>query len=390
MKRIDLFAPPLSHYNVLHHFTQKLYEAFQRQGINCRLLQAKKNNPQPFLDALFQDPPECTLSFNGLLPDEQGRFFCDMIGIPHVACLVDSPNAYLPLTQSKLTIVTCVDRASLDFFKGLGFERALFLPHAVEQLEAPDSHAKREYEVVMLSSCIDYEAMHCEWKEKYPFPLCKAMEETVEIAWQDCTMPFYAAFAQAVDRQLNLRTGLDPQKIDYMNVLEEIELYIRGKARVELVRAIVDAEVTIFGSSDGAVGWKQYLGNKRNVEIRDPVPYEQALAIMRRSKILLNSCPWIKYGLHERILAGLASGALVLTEENGYIKEVFKEGESIVYYDLQRLDKANHRVNEYLADETKRQKVAAQGRQITLHAHTWDQRAAQLIKELPPLLKKLK
>ena len=117
MKRIDVFMPPLSTYGVLHHFTEKMHEALLRAGIQSRLLEAKRNDPGPFLKALFEDKPDCTISFNGLLPDTQGRFFCDMVNIPHVACLVDSPNSYLSLTQSPLTIITCVDQSSVDFFR---------------------------------------------------------------------------------------------------------------------------------------------------------------------------------------------------------------------------------------------------------------------------------
>ena len=58
MKRIDVFMPPLSAYGVLHHFTQKLHEALLRCGVKSRLLEAKKNDPAPFLKELFENPPE--------------------------------------------------------------------------------------------------------------------------------------------------------------------------------------------------------------------------------------------------------------------------------------------------------------------------------------------
>src|SRR6516162_3155093 len=105
MKKIDVFMPPLSQYSVLHHFTKKLHEALVQQGIVSRLLEAKHNDPGPFLDALLKDPPDCTLSFNGLLPDNQGRFFSDMIRIPHVACLVDSPTNFLTLVRSPYSVI---------------------------------------------------------------------------------------------------------------------------------------------------------------------------------------------------------------------------------------------------------------------------------------------
>lgn len=382
--------PPLSQYGVLHHFTRMMHEALQRCGIKCRLLEAKKKDPRPFLEALFQDPPDCTLSFNGLLPDEEGRFFCDMIRIPHVACLVDSPNSFLPLIRTPYSIITCADRSSVDFFQGIGFSNALFMPHAVERTLVPEPGSKREYDVVMLSSCIDFEETRSSWKQKYSPALCEAMEEAVDLTLSDQVTPYYLAFVQALDKQVNRQSGIDPQTINLVAVLDEIEMVIRGKDRVELIKAIKDAKVDIFGSAESLKGWKKYLGNKRNVTVHDPVPFEQALAIMKHSKIILNSCPWIKNGAHERIFSGLACGALVITNENVYMREQFQDGESIVFYQHGKWDKANHRVNEYLENRPKREQVAESGRKIVMKAHTWDHRAAQLIRELIPLIEKVR
>jgi glycosyltransferase involved in cell wall biosynthesis len=310
-----------------------------------------------------------------------------MVNIPHVACLVDSPNSFVPLIQSPSTVITCVDRTSVDFFKGMGFSKALFMPHGVDRTLAPDASGKREYDVVMLASCIDYEAIRASWKKKYPAPLCIAMEETAEKALNDLAKPYYQVFVEALDKQVQQQTGIDPQQINFIEILDEIEMYLRGKDRVELVKSIKDAKVDIFGSGEGSGGWRKYVGDKKNVVIHDPVPFEQALAIMKHSKILLNSCPWISYGGHERIFSGLACGALVITNENPYLSHEFKDGESIVFYHHGKWDKANHRVNEYLENASKRQLVAGKGRDIVMSRHTWDHRAQQLIKELPALLK---
>ena len=387
--KIDIFMPPLSNYSVLHHFTKEMHEAMLRLGVQSRLLEAKRTDPAPFIKAILEDKPDFTLSFNGLLPDNQGRFFCDMINIPHVACIVDSPNIFMDLTKSPLTIITCVDRGSVDFFKGTGFDRVLFMPHGVESSLKPDQSSNREYDVVMLSSCIDYEALHDSWKKKYSPGLCKALEEAAEKALGDLSVPYYQAFVEALDKQVQEQSGIDPEELDFLEVLGDLEMYIRGKDRVELVRSIKEAKVDVFGSADGETGWKKYLSNQRNVVIHDPVPFEQALDIMKHSKIVLNSSPWISYGGHERLFAGLACGALVLTNENPFLAKEFKDGESIAFYQHGRWDKANHRVNEYLENAAKRDLVAKNGKDIVLSRHTWDQRAAKLLEDLPALLKNL-
>ena len=69
--------------------------------------------------------------------------------------------------------------------------------------------------------------------------------------------------------------------------------------------------------------WKKYFEKQSNIIVHDAVPYAESLEIMKQSKIVLNSSIKNKFGAHERIFAGLASGALVLTNENIYLKEYF-------------------------------------------------------------------
>lgn len=379
--------PPRSQYGVLHHFTKKMSEALTRQGVMCKILESEKNNPAPFLEELFNNPPDCTLSFNGLLPDDEGRFFCDLIKIPHVACLVDSPNQFFLLAKSPLTIITCPDRFACDFFKGLNCEKVLFMPHGVEQDLNFNETEKRIYDVTMLSSCIDYEAIRKSWPKIFSKGLCQVLDEAAEMTLSDSETPYVQAFVQTLDRHASKLGGIDPREINFFEVLDQLEMYIRGKDRIKLVQGIKDAKVDVFGSAESADIWKKYLGSQSNVIIHDAVPFEEALKIMKQSRIVLNSCPWIKNGTHERILAALACGALVITNENIYMRENFKDNKDIVFYQHGKWDRANDVVNEYLSDENKRKKLVEKGRQKVMKHHTWDQRAENLLRELKGCLK---
>ncbi len=385
INRIDLFMPPRSQYGVLHHFTKKFAEAFNRAGVNCRVMEAQHDNPRPFLEDIFKDPPDCTLSFNGLLPDVEGRFFCDLINIPHVACLVDSPNQFFLLVKSPYTIVTCPDRFACDFFRGMNCENVVFMPHACEKdLEAGDD--KRIHDVVMLASCIDHEAIRQDWKEKYPKALCEALDHAAETTLSDQETSYVQAFVQALDHQIQF--GLDPRKIDYFEILDELERYIRGKDRNELLLSIKDAKVDLFGA--GKECWQKYIKNNKNITLHNPVNFDEALDVMRKSKIVLNSCAWIKNGAHERIFYGLGCKSLVITNENIYTRENFTDGKNIVFYQHGKWGEVNEKVNYYLANESERQKVVEQGHKIVMENHTWDVRANMLLKELEPILKRLK
>lgn len=387
VKRIDLFMPPKGQYGVLHHFTLKLSEALVRNHVHTRVLQAERTNPKPFLEKIFSDPPDFTLSFNGLLPDDEGRFFCDLINIPHVACLVDSPNQFLMLAKSSKTIITCPDRFSCEFFRGLNCKNVLFMPHAVEKELIGQEDKKKAYDVVMLASCIDFEAIHEKWKSQFSPSLFKVLREAAEITLSDQDISYVQAFVQALDKEVRKPNGIDPREIDYFTLLDELENYVRGKDRVELLKGIKDARVDIFGA--GADHWKKYLKDQKNCVVHDSVSFEKAIDIMKKSKILLNSSAWIKNGAHERIFAGIATGALVITNENIYMREHFKSNEDIVFYQHGKWASANEQVNFYLNNPEKRKEVVEKGRKIVEKHHTWDVRAKQLITELKPILSQI-
>ncbi|MBS4168005.1 glycosyltransferase [Parachlamydia sp. AcF125] len=380
INRIDIFVPSRSQYGVLNQFTREFAEALSRQGVICRILEAQKGNPEPFLDQIFQNPPDCTLSFNGLLPDEEGRFFCDLIQIPHVAYLVDAPTHFFPLANSPLTLTTCVDNLGSQFFNELDCEYTFFLPHGVDK-KLKNLDSRRPHEVVMFSSCIDYEKIRESWDHRFSKPLVNALHETVEMALYQDGISYLHAFVQAVDRQAKQGNPIPSQEINFIELLDTLERYIRGKDRTELVRGIQDAQVEVFGAPDGSKSWSDYFKDKPNVRCHPPVPYPQALEIMQQAKIVLSSCAWIKSGLHERILAGTQLGALVVCQENPYLLAQFKRN-SLLYYRHGEWESVNEKIGYFLNHEAERQARVQQGQHIIQTGHTWDHRATQLLHHL--------
>jgi glycosyltransferase involved in cell wall biosynthesis len=265
------------------------------------------------------------------------------------------------------------------------------MPHAVERELAPIADGNKRYDVTVLCSLIDCEKLKKGWKEKYNKGLITIMEEAIEKTMSDGTTSYVQALVNAVDRHMELQYALDPRKIDFISIMDDIEMYIKGKSRIDIINAVTDAEVHVFGSAPEGSSWQQCLGGERpNVIIHEPVPYEQALEILQQTKILLNSSPWIKNGAHERIFSGLACGALVMTNDNIYLSEHFEDGKNIALYQNDSLNGVNAQVNEYLSDDAKRNAIVDAGRKLVMKEHTWDQRAGQLVKELGPILENIK
>lgn len=387
LERIDLFMPPSSRYGVLHYFTKCLAQALSRCGIRTRVLEAERDNPKAFLDTIFSDKPECTISFNGLLPDQEGRFFCDLIQIPHVACLVDAPHHFVSLTRSPYSIITTVDRSARDFFQQVKFNNVLFMPHAVpkeQMVKRTKVNESRPIDVLCIASFIDFEEIAARWKKKLPKPLAESLHETAELALRDRTTPYMQFFVKNLDRISREHPSIDVKSFNHLELLDDLEDYINGKERIELAKAVGDTPLHIFGV--GSDHWLKYKPPQARWTIHEAVEYEKIPELISRSKLLLNSCASIKQGGHERLFTGIARGAVVLTNRNGYTQEEFKHNENILMFEYGELDEVENLIKSYLNDPKKQLDLVQQGQELIEAYHTWDHRAALLANELSPIL----
>lgn len=389
IKKIDLFLPKKGQYGVLNHFTHQLGDALARKGVEIRFLEAEYNNPRPFLDKIYTGKPSCTLSFNGLLPDPLGNFFCDMIKIPHIACLMDSPIQFYSLAQSPLNIVGCVDKYDVDFFKHIPFENSFFFPHAADPDIKSNQQNNRIYDVVMMASLVDYISIRNSWREHFPPLVCQAMEDAAELVLSNASTTCIEAFVEVIDSYMKGPVMFDPTSVDFLSCLGQIEAYVKGRDRVEMVRAISHAKVYVFGSASKGCSWKKYVGDKPNVIIHEAIPFEQTIEIMKQSRIVLCPASRIKYGADERVFYGSACGAVPITERNDFLAKDYTDLDSISFFETGVWEQIDDNVSYYLSKKEELHRVAHAGHDITMKHHTWDNRADLLLEKVPSILERM-
>lgn len=366
--------PASSQYGVLHHFTRKLGEALQRQGFACRLIE----NERIWTDTL-RTIPDLTIGFNGVPQHPSGVLLCDLIDKPHLCCLMDLSYRYFLLLESPYVIFTCNDRFSCELLQlKQQSRRALFLPPGVE-FTVFNPQIPKEFEVTLMATFIDFEKRRKVWKEQFAPSLCAVMDQTIETIFAGSDISFIEAFQLTFNEAL-LRGKLgDNEQFNLYAIWEQLELYIRGRERVELVKALPDVEIHIFDGSVDQMNWEGYLQHKRaNLIFHPPVSFEESFEIMKKSKFVLNSSPHLRNGVHERVFNALACGALPIAEANPYMREIFTE-EDLIFYRHPELNRIQEKLQIY-SDDTKRQAAIESGRKKVLAAHTWDHRA-KAIKE---------
>ena len=377
-------------YEIKYHFTQKLHEAFVRAGIESRIVTYKSFFTSEEMSRLRQEKPDLTISFNTLIPMNGGEYIMDFLHIPHLSIHLDPALYVMQLTKSPYSIISCVDKFECETLHKSGFENYFFLPHGVEQELQYNPQEDRPLDIVFIGSCFDYETLRENWQKKYPPSVCHVIEKAIEINQSNLSIPFLEVFEDVWKL-----SKLDPTGIDGAELAFYVDFYVRGLDRVELLRAINDVHVHVYGSvGEGfygkmVKGWDYYLAGKRNVTLHPPVLFGEALEILKQTKVCLNSMPFFKNGSHERIFNGLACGNLVVSTENIYIRENFGEDEGIVFYRPKEWDKVNEMLAPYLNDENKRVEAVTKGQHKVLQNHTWDNRVQTILKEVPPILERI-
>lgn len=379
--KVDVLLPNSSQYEVLHHFARKVYEALGRLGYEARLLSRCE-----YTETLFSDPPLFTIGFNGAPIDEEGEFLCDKALVPHIACLVDPPYRFLSLQSSPFIFVTCDDRVCVDFFKSEQHPHYYFLPHGVEKELSYCPAEERVYDAVFLGSSIDPERHRLQWHHQFPEFVWKTMEASAEAVLADGGLHFMQAFLHS----LNQAETLPFSTFSLAEAFQELELYLKARDRIALIKSIKCSRVDVFGGNLDGLGWRELLAGQSNVVIHPSVSYGEAIKIMQRSKIVLHSGIKSGYGAHERIFSGLAAGAAVLATSNPFLSDHFEEGTSILLYNHQGLDRIDEKVHFYLKNEARRQSLAEEGRHLAMRDHTWDRRLSLLLPQLLPIICRLR
>lgn len=368
--KVDVLLPNTSQYGVLHHFAKKIHEAFTTLGYESRLL-----SKDVYSSLLYEDPPHFTFGFNGAPRDEFGEFLCETAFVPHISCLVDPPYRFMDLQSSPYIYITCDDRVCVDMFRSEMHPNYFFFPHGVEKGLEVEADVERIYECVFLGTYINPESHIHQWDKQFPQEISRLMKEVVKEVLNHEGLHFMQAFLEVMNQR-------KPEPFfNLTDVLQEIELYLKACDRLNLLKSITHIPIHVFGGSLEDIGWES-LAFQSNLIIHDPINYEEALNVIKRSKVVLNSGIKNIFGAHERVFSGLASGAVVMTNQNAFLQETLQDEESILFYKHTELHSVEEKIQGYLSDDSKRIALAKKGQAIAFKFHTWEERLRTFLPQI--------
>jgi len=386
ISKMHFFMPLPGLYGSQRFFTRKFCEALKRQGVEGKIFDVEEDDSNDIIREIIGDSPDCTCMFGVLDPDNRDadKFLCDYLHIPHLSLVVDMSAQYAFLSRSPYTLIASSDMQGVEYLKQHGIDRSMFIPMAVDSASSGDVYGDRQYDVAFFGSCFDYDAIQKSWELRYPENISGIIEGLTDTVLGDQGV----SFIESIDAAWENSGLVGDERYSFEQFCVDAEWYLRGKARVEMIRSIRDAHVHVFGYTKNF--WEKFFSDVKNVTIHDPVDHEGVIDIMRRSKVVLSSSPSFNTGGHVNMFYGLAAGSLVIADDNAFVRENFVDGEDLVMYSHGRREELNGIVCEYLADDEKRRSVAERGQKKVFKDHTWDVRAKALLNMLPDMLAVIK
>ena len=89
--------------------------------------------------------------------------------------------------------------------------------------------------------------------------------------------------------------------------------------------------------------------------------------------------PWFKDGTHDRIYNAMLAKGLCITDKSKYLCEEFSDGNDIVFYDLNDMDKLPDIIRYYDNNPEEAQKIIDTAYDKAVLKHSWVNRAIDIL-----------
>lgn len=365
--QISILLNSKSQYEVLPCFEKGLIKSFQNKGVKVVEYLIDENLPGRLADSTS----DYTLGINVMLPDH-------MAIVPHIAYMVDWATHTPELFKGRHSIVCNVDRGSSLILEEFGQCKSLFLPHAISKDSIIDPPASKNIDILFAGTFVDEGAIAAKLKDFSP-SLRKALDHLINQSLESTKLNHVQLLLKLFKDFPAYGNEMEGRQFTFFEICNIVEGILRARDRLNLLKAI-DREFHLYGNNSR--NWKKALKSQNNCIVHEAVSFSEMTTLLQSAKIVLNSSPMFKEGLHERILFALANGASVITNENCMLPDAFPHPLSVGTYIAPHYNRINPLIEKMLSNEEERKGAVLESQEIIKKQHTWDQRAAELLFKL--------
>lgn len=369
----------------LTYFSKEIGKTFEAEGYHIFYYDLKQADTSIGKLKRFLKPGQTVLvTFNyiGLCEEEflysrQYGSIWEQYQIPVYTIVVDHPLYYH--NRLKNPLEQCyymgVDRKHINYVEQYYPKAKVggFLPLAGTELEGREP-VKRDIPVLLTGNYKE-PAFFNTYIERIDGEYTRFYHSIIH---EMLTYPEYAL--EEVVKQFCIKEMGEISDEDYTQVLASmsfIDLYVRNIRRGDVVKALTDSGITVdvVGS-----GWEKLdCACPGNLRIHPQADSKTCLEMISRAVISLNVMPDFKDGAHDRIFNSILNGAVCVSDDSIYLKEILPEGFGIAYYNIGNTECLGAQVKALLENPEKCREIQKAGYGIVKEKHTWKNRAHQLM-----------
>ena len=276
-----------------------------------------------------------------------------------------------------------VDRRHANLSRlGIGVRApSVFVPHGGPEVIAdPLPWDERDIDVLFPAN-IAAQPHRREWPSIIPSPgavrdiFLHAVEHAIE-EYEDA----YFAVVAACDA-----LSIDMTRLPRATASTLVDL-IEACAQAHLRHKVLSRARGVRPHVVGAVPTNIFDGPMDHVTFHGDPPFAEILAMVRRSKFVLNVTPKFLGGSHDRVWNTIARGSNVITTDSTYLRRSFTHGENVLFLPRDGVDWGDL-VAGLLDKPAKLAAMAASARTIYQAKHTWKHRAGLIAAVMTPLVR---
>lgn len=382
MKRAVLFKGA---YATLDYFTDDIAKDLEKRGFEIYVFDVSDyGNALMGFVSFIQKPVDFALAYNNLgfnMELTPGQNIWDRKFIPFVNILMDHPFHYKnALEQAPAdTILLCCDRNHVEYVHRFypHIRHVYFMPHGVVPVDLGKEWHDRSINVLYAGGLsVDLTDSIKPCKEKYPEIdgdelVAYAVKRLVDDHW---LLTEHVIEEYLIQKQIAYTDEELSELITDFRLIDSVAAsYFREKTIESLVENGI--KVTVYGR-----GWEnRKCFENPNFVYGGLVAPSKVLRLMQDAKIVLSTMTWFKAGSHDRVFNGMLAGAVSITDDSEYIREVIRQGDNGYIFQLDNMNELVRIVTDVLNERVDIEKIVKTARKEALENHLLSCRVDEIL-----------
>ena len=373
-----------SQYNVLKVAADNIAQGFREKGYQVEILDLLDDGDmEKAQDKMLMESYAFIFSFQALYFNVNsigGTPFVENINSPYIAWIVDDLVYHVDRIQNQV-----FDHTYLFFVDVEMSKIASKMFPQLKNLESllhggfmgTEGDVEKDIDVLLPCSLGKEPVFDAFVPNSNPMPIEKLLaEETIKQLNVTPTLSVRKALELVLNRLGEELSGDLLQELH--NVITYVDSYIRYQCKYRIIEALLKNNIKLYVVGNGSNELLEKY--KENITICDGRDIKDVVALMQRSKIVLNPVPNVFYkGSHERVFTAMLNKSICFTPYSEYEDALL--GDRIKYIDMKDLQSMADCVKEVVErfDSPEIQNKLDDNYQYALANHTWELRGQEII-----------